>query len=122
MKPVFSLAFGLLTGFSGSLAMAQSGHGHHGHHGQDTAVPATADATKAAKPVKATVRRVDPEKRTLTLAHEPLPHLGMPAMTMPFLLAEGVSFEGIVAGDVVDVVIERAGETFVVTGLAKKAP
>lgn len=47
------------------------------------------------------VRAVDVNSRTVTIAHQAIAGTGMPAMTMPFKLDDGVSISSVKPGDTV---------------------
>ena len=65
------------------------------------------------------VRKVDVENRKLTLRHGPIAVMAMPPMTMVFDVVEGVSLQGLAAGDKVEFVVEQRNGDFVITGLQK---
>lgn len=44
---------------------------------------------------------VTPEYNAVTIQHEPIPELGMPAMTMEFTAAPSVSLDGVDIGDTI---------------------
>ena len=67
------------------------------------------------------VRKVDVQNRKLTLRHGPIAVMAMPPMTMVFGVIEGVSLQGLAAGDKVEFVVEQRNGEFVVTRL-QKAP
>lgn len=82
---LFSLA--LLAPFA-----AQAQHHGHGGHG----APA---AEQAGGLAEGTVRRVDAAAGTVSIAHGPIPQLGMEPMTMRFQAAPGVDVSTLKAGD-----------------------
>lgn len=68
--------------------------------------PHTPPATSAAPGAKGgghlavgVVRAVDVNSRTVTIAHQAIAGMGMPAMTMPFKLDDGVPISSVKAGD-----------------------
>ena len=63
------------------------------------------------------VRKVDVENRKLTLRHGPIAVMAMPPMTMVFDVVEGVSLQGLTAGDKVEFVVEQRDGEFVITRL-----
>jgi len=87
MKPFLIAALALAAG----PALAQS-QGHAGHH---AATPAAADAVGV-------VKSVDTRKAAVTIAHEAIPALGWPAMTMSFKVADPALLKGVSAGQKVD--------------------
>jgi Cu/Ag efflux protein CusF len=68
-----------------------------------SAAPASAEREAAAQSEMHTttgsVTAVDPVARRLTIAHEPVPSLQWPAMTMQFQVADAGLLEGIAEGD-----------------------
>ena len=53
---------------------------------------------------KATVRDIDVEKGKILLDHETIEKWGMPAMRMVFFADEGVQFDGLEKGDVIEII------------------
>jgi Cu(I)/Ag(I) efflux system membrane fusion protein len=53
----------------------------------------------------------------ITLAHDAIPALGWPAMTMPFPLAKGVSTTGLKPGQKVRFMLEERGDDTVITAI-----
>jgi len=119
MKSMFATAFVLslgLTGFGAGQALAQSGHGaHHGH------AAASAAPTSEGGFSEGTVRRVNVDAGTVTIAHGPLANLDMPPMTMPFKVAGSASLDGLAAGDKIRFVADMDGDDFIVTTIEKKS-
>jgi len=81
--------------------------------------PVIAQTNKAsAEFTPAEVRKVDKEGRKITLKHEPIRSLDMPAMTMVFGVADTTLLERVKAGDKVEVrVMDTGGGRLVVTEL-----
>lgn len=79
-SPVLLLAAGLAT--------AAQDHAVHGHAAPATAMAGTATAATAAALTRGEVTRVDARNGRLTVRHEDIANLDMPAMTMVFALAE----------------------------------
>jgi Cu(I)/Ag(I) efflux system protein CusF len=63
----------------------------------------------------AVVKKADPEKGTVTLAHEPVSTLSWPAMTMAFKVKDKALFDKLNAGKKVDVEFVKDGSDYVVT-------
>ena len=61
------------------------------------------------------VRKVDKDARKLTIKHEPLQNLDMPAMTMVFQVSEPAMLEQVKAGDRIRFQAEKIGGAFTVT-------
>lgn len=79
-------------------AVAASGHDHHGA----AAAPAGAAALS-----EGVVKRIDKAAGLLTLAHGPIANLQMPAMTMPFRVADPAWLGRFKAGDKVRFRVEE---------------
>ena len=75
-------------------ALAQDHAAHAGHH----AAPAAATSTDTAM-TAGEVTRVDARTGKLTIRHEDIKNLGMPAMTMVFELSDAAKAVPIKAGD-----------------------
>ncbi|MFZ4650199.1 MAG: copper-binding protein [Rubrivivax sp.] len=73
--------------------------------GAQTAEPRTA----------AEVRRIDTAQSKITLRHERIENLDMPAMTMVFQVADPKLLEGLQAGDKVRFAAERRNGAYTVT-------
>lgn len=70
--------------------------------------------------VPADVRALDLKARKITLKHGELKNLGMPAMTMSFLLDKQLALPGdLKVGDKVKVQVEDVGGALVVTALQR---
>ena len=80
--------------------------GGHASHGDDPAV--LSDGV---------VVSIDTSAGNITISHGPLPHLGMPGMTMGFRAAEPALLEGIKPGDKVRFRADVVGGTFTVVDL-----
>jgi Cu/Ag efflux protein CusF len=78
-----------------------------------TAAPALADAHF----VKATVKKLDAEAGKVTLIHEELTSLDMPAMTMVFVLADPAMAERLAEGAAVEFAADRVNGKLTVTEL-----
>jgi len=61
------------------------------------------------------VRKVDKDARRITIRHEPLQNLDMPAMTMVFRVKEPAMLDQVKAGDKVKFQAEKIGGAFTVT-------
>ena len=60
------------------------------------------------------VRKVDKDARRITIRHEPLENLDMPAMTMVFRVKEPAMLDQVKAGDKVKFQAEKIGGAFTV--------
>lgn len=66
---------------------------------------------------EATVKKVDPAKGTVTLAHGPVKSLKWPAMTMGFSVKDKTLFDKLKAGEKVEVEFVQKGKEYVVTSV-----
>ena len=71
-------------------ALAQDAHS--AHHASSTAASPQSAMTNGV------VKRIDKAAGTVTIAHEPLTNLGMPAMTMSFLVKDRTWLDGLKVG------------------------
>lgn len=78
---------------------------------------APAAAAAAAPRTAGEVRRVDLAQGKLTLRHERIESLDMPAMTMVFQVADPKLLEGLQVGDKVRFAVERRNAAFTVTAI-----
>jgi len=60
------------------------------------------------------VRKVDKDARKITIKHEPLENLGMPAMTMVFQVKDPAMLDQVKSGDKVKFRAEKLGGSFTV--------
>ena len=95
------LTFATLLPVSG---MAASDHGGHG------AMPSHAGASAATKMVDGQVKKIDKAAGKVTLAHGPLPHLGMNmAMTMVFRVKDAAWLDQMMAGEKIRFAADNPG-------------
>ena len=78
---------------------------------------AVAGIASAATFTKATVKKIDAKAGKVTLIHEELVDLDMPAMTMVFVLADPAMVEQLAVGDEIEFVAERVNGKLTVTEL-----
>ena len=81
----------------------------------------TADTDTAAPLSEGTVRRVNAEAGSVTIAHGPLANLDMPPMTMSFQLRGNASLDGLAPGDRIRFAADQDGDAFIVMD-GQKAP
>lgn len=74
-------------------------------------------ATDAASWTEGTVRKVDRAAGKVTLAHEPLENLGMPAMTMVFRLKDPAWLDRLEPGERIRFVADKVNGAFTVVRL-----
>jgi Cu/Ag efflux protein CusF len=67
--------------------------------------------------VKGEVVKVDAKQKKLTIKHEPLTNLDMPAMTMVFVVAEDGMIEKVKAGQAIEFAADRVNGRITVTGI-----
>ena len=65
------------------------------------------------------VRKVDRDARKITIQHEPIRNLEMPAMTMAFAVKDAAMLDAVKRGDKVRFRIEKIGEAYTVTLIQK---
>jgi Cu/Ag efflux protein CusF len=65
--------------------------------------------------VKGEVVKVDTKQKKLTIKHEPLTNLDMPAMTMVFVVAEDGILEKVKAGQAIEFIADRVNGRITVT-------
>ena len=101
---LIAIAFALPTG-----AMAQDSHA--AHHAM------AAPAAQQAAMTNGVVKRVDKAAGNVTIAHEPLTNLGMPGMTMTFLVKDRTWLDGMKAGSRIRFVAENVNGELTVVAL-----
>lgn len=67
--------------------------------------------------VKGEVVKVDAKQQKLTIKHEPLTNLDMPAMTMVFVVAEDGMIENVKAGQAIEFTADRVNGRITVTDI-----
>lgn len=82
---------------------------HSAHH----ATPAKTDAALT----DGEVRRVDKEARKVTIRHDPITNLDMPAMTMVFQVKDASVLDKVKVGDKIKFSAEKIGGAYTVTGI-----
>jgi Cu/Ag efflux protein CusF len=65
--------------------------------------------------VKGEVVKIDAKQKKLTIKHEPLANLDMPAMTMVFVVAEDAMLEKVKAGQAIEFTADRVNGRITVT-------
>jgi len=94
---------------------AQAANHDRGHgHGHGAAAPAAASDV-----VTGEVRRVDNEAGKVTIRHEPLPNLDMPAMTMVFQVGDRALLDKVKVGDKVRFETQKICGQFTVTQIER---
>ena len=77
----------------------------------------SAAADKASHTAKATVKKVDAKKGTVTLAHDPVTSLNWPAMTMSFKVEDKMLMKKLIEGKRVVVELTKRGADYAVTSV-----
>ncbi|TIL72654.1 MAG: hypothetical protein E5Y70_20500 [Mesorhizobium sp.] len=67
--------------------------------------------------VKGEVVKVDAKQKKLTIKHEPLTNLDMPAMTMVFVVAEQSMLDKVKTGQPIEFTADRINGRITVTGI-----
>ncbi len=67
--------------------------------------------------VKGEVLKVDAKQKKLTIKHEPLTNLDMPAMTMVFVVAEDAMLKKVKSGQAIEFTADRVNGRITVTGI-----
>ncbi|NUZ08441.1 copper-binding protein [Piscinibacter koreensis] len=80
----------------------------------DAAKPTEADSATLTRGI---VKKVDTDQGKITIQHEALENLGMPAMTMVFRAADATVLQGAKAGEAVAFRAEKVNGALVVTRL-----
>jgi Cu/Ag efflux protein CusF len=82
-----------------------------------TVVLALGGTGLAAEYVKGEVTKVDTKQKKLTIKHEELKDMGMPAMTMVFVVAEDSMLEEVKAGQSIEFTADRVNGRITVTDI-----
>lgn len=82
-----------------------------------TAAIAIASGAFAAEFTKGTVKKVDAKAKKVTIIHEELKNLDMPAMTMVFRVKDGTMLEKLKEGAAIEFVADRVEGKLTVTEL-----
>ena len=77
--------------------------------------PSTSSAQQASAMSAGEVRKVDKDQGKITIRHEPLTNLGMPAMTMVFRVKDPSMLDEVKEGDKIRFVAERVDGAITVT-------
>lgn len=107
---MIAAVFGLTLG--PALAVADSGMGSM----------SGMDAKASAGPVQSrgVIKAINTQQRKVTLAHEPIPELNWPRMTMGFAVAPGLDLSGLSKGDSVAFALTPTGKGQQVTAISKQ--
>ena len=103
----------LWSGLFGFIAMSMPAIGQAGQEG--------AVAPAAVVSATGVVQQVKPEQGKVKIAHEPIPALGWPPMSMYFRVKDKTVLEGIGAGDKVRFDLEKDAQGLAITRMEKAA-
>lgn len=112
MKKLLTFLLATMLSAVGASAMADSGKGH----GHGAASAKAADAASTAMTV-GEVRKVDKDAGKITIKHEPLAKLDMPAMTMVFRVKDPAMLDQVKSGDKIKFEADKVGGAFTVVKL-----
>ncbi len=108
MKHTAAFTFGVIvlaTGAAWAQGHDMKGHDMKGMGGQGQGTQAQGGSHQAS----GTVKKLDPTKGTVTLAHGPVKSLGWPAMTMGFVVKDKKLFDKLAADKKVDFEFTQEG-------------
>lgn len=109
--PIVSLSLALAAALSGpALAANPAGHDHGAPAGDCCKTPATYEA-------KGVVKRVDAASGKVTVAHEAIPALGWPKMTMSFGVLNDKLLAGLKPDRKVAFRFEKIGSDYVIVAV-----
>lgn len=86
----------------------------------NTALATSPPAITAPEMTAAEVKKVDRETKKITLKHEPIKHLDMPAMTMVFQVKDDKLLDAAKAGDKIAFGVERVKGGYAITAIEVK--
>ena len=78
---------------------------------------AVAQPSLAAEFTKGEVTKVDAKQKKITIKHEPLENLDMPAMTMVFVVADDAMLEKVKPGQAIEFIADRVNGRITVVEL-----
>lgn len=96
----------LISTLSASLLLAGAALADEGH-GQHMKAPEQTGAQSTTFMAVGTVQKTDPANSSVTIAHQAIPALKWPAMTMPFAVGDKELFGRLKAGEKVSFVFKR---------------
>ena len=120
----------LMTMLAVPLALSACGGGEEAADGEDMPAAETtpmdggtpaagADAEMRMASSRGTVTAIDQESGTITINHEPVPALDLPAMTMPFDADQQI-LEQVAVGDAVEFEFRMTDEATEITSIDKR--
>ena len=104
-RALSALVFGVFT-LNAFPVLAANDHAHHGAPKASVSAPMTMVAGQ--------VKKLDPSAKSVTLAHGPLTHLGMPAMTMTFKVSDSSWLKKMKVGDTIRFMADKIDGAFTV--------
>lgn len=106
-----ALAIALAVPLAPALAQAPAKSDPHAHHAMPDA------KAPAANKASGVVKRIDPAKGTVTIAHGPVPELKWPAMTMPFQVKDKALFDKLAVDRKIEFEFVQQGSASVLTAV-----
>jgi Cu(I)/Ag(I) efflux system protein CusF len=107
----FMLVFALTASGVAIAQPASDGGAHGSNHAH------SAPASVATHTTSGIVKKVDPAKGIISFAHDPIPALGWPAMTMNFSVKDKALFSKLVISKRVNIEFQQQGSDNVVTAV-----
>lgn len=126
MKSASTITLILALSASGFAVAQSAGMNHASMTGMQHADASSAAAVKSAPEAKkqakvhqvaAVVRKAEPAKGSVTLAHEAVPSLKWPAMTMRFTVKDKTLFDKLADGSKVNIDFVVEGSNYIVTAV-----
>jgi len=112
MKAITATAsVALALGFSMPGIAAAGDHGDHSGH---AAMPAHAPAAAAAQMADGLVKKVNKSSGKVTVAHGPMPNLGMQAMTMIYRVKEAAWLDQMKEGDKIRFMADKVSGAYTI--------
>lgn len=101
------VVFTLLSGPVALTAVAAQDHQGHGMPAAQTA--ATNPVSEKVITTKGEIKIIDLDNKKITVAHEPIPSINWPAMTMRFTFDDPAQISGLKVGDKIDLDFVQQG-------------
>lgn len=116
VSKVFLAAAIALSSASAAYAQDKEHEAHHAAPGAQAAEQSAASSSMTA----GEIRKVDKQAGKVTIRHEELKNLDMPAMTMVFRATDLAMLDRVKAGDKVSFIADKVGGQYVVTEMEVK--
>lgn len=105
-----AVALSLTFPLPGAVKAAQQQHAPHGHSAPDQGSSGSPEKESAIYTAKGTVVEIDTAGKKITIAHDPIPALNWPAMTMRFAVEQPALLSGLKAGDAISFDFRNRGK------------